>query len=224
MGPYRSSRPRNPRRVLSHLQFTLTSVARPNPVVIVWRWRYELGLLIGVPAAVTLLMRSVGIIYAVVILAALVHLIVLWPPARRLVMAQAWCVITAHRVRTGCAQAWIHSRNGKIPVVLLTRHRPYGEGVLLWCRAGTSPEDFALARRQLAAACWARDVRLIPSERFAHLVQLDVIRQADWPWPDGPAGPSDGPSGPRVPPEMPPTESGNQWLPINNSDNYPCAA
>lgn len=224
MWPDRRSRPRNTRQALTHLQFALTSVARPNPLVIVWRWRYELGLLTGLPAAVTLLVQSVGTIYAVVVLAALAHLILLWPAARRLAVAQAWCVITAHRVRTGCAQAWIHSRNGKIPVVLLTRRRPYGESVLLWCRAGTSPEDFTLARRQLAAACWARDVRVTSSERFAHLVTLDVIRHADWPWPDGPAGPSDGPSGPQVPSEMPPTDSGNQWLLINSSDCYPYAA
>ena len=183
------NRRRSSRQVLSDLQFALSSVARPNPLAILWRWRYELALLTGLPAVVIILMRAVGTIWAVVILAALAHLIVLWPAARRLLVDQAWCVITAHRVRTGCAQAWIHSRNGKIPVVLMTSRQPYGQSVWLWCRAGTSAEDFVVARDRIAAACWARAVYVTTDERFAHMVTLHVIRCPDWPLPDGPGGP-----------------------------------
>jgi len=77
------------------------------------------------------------------------------------------------------AQAWIHSRDGKMPFVLCTMRRPFGERVHLWCRAGTSAEDFVWARHLVAAACWAREVRVLRSERFVHLVALDVIRRAD---------------------------------------------
>jgi hypothetical protein len=120
---------------------------------------------------------AVGAAWAIGIIAALAHVIVLWPAARRILVAQARCVITAHRVRTGCAQAWIHSRTGKIPIVLVTRRQPFGERVTIWCRAGTSAEDFIAAQCQLAAACWARDVRAIPGERFAQMVTLEVVRR-----------------------------------------------
>ncbi len=207
MWPYRR---RSSRQVLADLQFALRPVARPNPLVIMWRWRYELGLVTGLPAAMIILGRAVGAVWAVVILAALAHLIVLWPAARRLLVAQAWCVITAHRVRTGCAQAWIHSRNGKIPVVLITSRRPYGQSVWLWCRAGTSAEDFVVARRHLAAACWARAVYVTPDARFAHLVTLHVVRHPDWPLPEDPDGPGNGLAGPQTPPE-PPAAGRRPW-------------
>jgi len=221
MWPYRR---RNSRRVLSDLQFALTSVARPNPLVIMWRWRYELGLVTGLPAAVIVLMRAVGAVWAVVILAALAHLIVLWPAARRSLVDQAWCVITAHRVRTGCAQAWIHSRNGKIPVVLITRSELYGQSVWLWCRAGTIAEDFVVARRRLAAACWARAVYVTTDQRFAHLVTLHVIRHPDWPLPDDSGGPGDGPADLSTPPEPPPAGAGGPWLAMDAFDRDSRAA
>ena len=29
------------------------------------------------------------------------------PPARKRIIARAWCVITPHRVRVGCVNAWV---------------------------------------------------------------------------------------------------------------------
>ena len=101
----------------------------------------------------------------------------LYAPTRRYLVARAWCIITPHRVRVGCAQAWIHSRRGKIPVVLLTTRQPFGERVHIWCRAGTSAIDFASALPLLTAACWARDIRVSGNERFAQLMTVDVIRR-----------------------------------------------
>ena len=101
----------------------------------------------------------------------------LYAPTRRYLVARAWCIITPHRVRVGCAQAWIHSRRGKIPVVLLTTRQPFGERVHIWCRAGTSAIDFTSALLLLTAACWARDIRVSGNERFAQLMTVDVIRR-----------------------------------------------
>jgi hypothetical protein len=170
-------RPRSTRQALAGLDLALCAVARPNPVVLAWRWRYELGLVTGLPIAMIVLASAVGIGWAVTGAAALVSLMICAPRVRWLVVARAWCIITPHRVRTGCAQAWIHSRTGKIPIVLLTTRESFGERVHLWCRAGTGAADLAWARDLLAVACWAQDVQVFRHERFAQLVTLDVIRR-----------------------------------------------
>ena len=222
MWPRSPRDPRYNRNLLSRLQVVLTPVTRPNLLVVLWRWRYELGLLAAVPTALVMLAHAIGAGWTVLVTLAIVHLIVLWAPARRLVVAEAWCVITPHRVRTGCAQAWIHSRSGKIPVVLLTRRRPYGESVLLLCRAGTTPQDFFPARPLLAAACWARDVGVTPDENRAQLVTLHVIRRDGWLWPSDPAGPGEEPTGPHTPPGPPPAGSwpDGQWLLTGDRDGH----
>lgn len=164
------------------LGLAFTAVSRPNPVVIGWRWRYEMmsaGGLTGGLAALSRTAGTAGLIGAAAVAAVLTALIGVSPRARRATATRAWCVITPHRIRTGCAQAWVHTRAGKIPVVLLTRAQPFGERVWVWCRAGTAPCDLESARRQLAAACWARDVQVARSPRFAHLAAIDVVRRAE---------------------------------------------
>jgi hypothetical protein len=175
-----SSRLRRTRQARTDLHYALGSVPRVNPVVFAWRWRYELALATGLPAAWVALAAALGTALALEVILAMAAVTVaaaLWPETRRHLTARAWCVITPHRIRSGCAQAWIHSRQGKIPVVLLTTREPFGECVRLWCRAGTSAEDFVPARHLLAAACWAKEIRVKRSPRYAQLVIIDVIRR-----------------------------------------------
>jgi hypothetical protein len=165
------------RRTRAGLELALGSVARPNPLVIVWRWRYELGLALFLAIVVLALTSAVGLWWGLATISIVSGLTAAWPAARRQIAVRAWCIITPHRVRTGCAQAWIHSRRGKIPVVVFTTAEPFGERVYLWLRAGVGAEDLMAARQLLAAACWANDVNVAPHERYAHLVALDVIRR-----------------------------------------------
>ena len=171
-----SPRPRSTRQALAGLQYAFSTVAPPNPLVFAWRWRYELGIGIGLPAALIVLGGIPVMLGTLAAMTVLVGAALLWAPARRNIIARAWCVITPHRVRVGCAQAWIHSRRGKIPIVLVTTRQPFGERVHLWCRAGTSAIDFTSARPLLVAACWARDIRVNGNDRFAQLITIDVIR------------------------------------------------
>jgi len=208
-----SPRPRSTRQALAGLQYALSAVTLPNPLVLFWRWRYELVFGIGLPAALTVLGGLPVMLGTLATLAALVGAALLWPPTRRLLIARAWCIITPHRVRVGCVQAWIHSRYGKIPIVLLTTRQPFGERVHIWCRAGTSAIDFTSARLLLTTACWARDIQVRGNERYVQLITLDVIRR----FPPGQPGDAElgyrtgQVSGPRTPldntdgPQMPPT-------------------
>jgi hypothetical protein len=99
-----------------------------------------------------------------------------WPQARDWLIAHMRCIITAHRVRTGCAQAWIQTRSGKLPVILRTTPQPHGERVYIWCRAGICLEDFEAARDVLSSACWASDIHVTASTRYSHIVMLEVVR------------------------------------------------
>jgi hypothetical protein len=173
-------RPRNTKQFLAVLQYALITVARPNPLVLAWRWRYELAIGFGVPALLFALLGIRGMLDALAAMTVLIGVAIVWSPSRHYLADRAWCVITPHRVRVGCVHGWIHSRHGKIPVVLLTTRQPFGERVHLWCRAGTCSADFASALPLLVAACWASGIRVTGHQRFAHLIMLDVIRRPQY--------------------------------------------
>lgn len=208
-----SPRPRNTREALAGLQYAFSTVAPANPFVFAWRWRYELILGIALPAALIVLGGIPVMLGTLAAMAALAGAALLWPTARRYLLARLWCVITPHRVRVGCAQAWIHSRRGKIPIVLLTTRQPFGERVHLWCRAGTSAMDFTTALPLLIAACWARDIRVNANQRFAQLITLDVIRHL----PPSQSGDTElGQRTRHVPaPRTPPEGTNGQWTQPN---------
>lgn len=184
-----SPRPASTREARAALEYAIGRVSRANPIVAIWRWRYELAAAAALAAAWIALDTAAAAALTGGLAAALV-LTACYPRGRRFLAARAWCIVTAHRVRTGCAQAWIHTRYGKLPFILWTRSRASGERVYLWCRAGTSAADFSSARKLLAAACMAKDIKVSQHARYAHLIALDVIRrepQAEWsghPWSD----------------------------------------
>jgi hypothetical protein len=164
---------------LRELQRDLQSVKRPNAIVVLWRWRWEVMLFLGLPAELTLLAIRLGWVWMLVAIAALMVTFVGWPGARYWLIAHVRCIITEHRVRAGCAQAWIQSRYGKLPSILLTTPEPFGERVYIWCWAGITLEDFEEARNILRSVCWASDVRVTSSPRYSHIVILDVVRTED---------------------------------------------
>jgi len=155
----------------------LISVAVPNPLVVAWRWRYEIALLAGLTAGLTSAIISFGAAPTIVVVIVIALAIVCWPSARRWTVGRVWCVITAHRVRVGCVEGLIYSSRGKVPVVLWTSHQAFGERVLLYCRAGTSADDFVSARTILATACWAQDIAIFVDVRHPQLVTLYVMRR-----------------------------------------------
>jgi hypothetical protein len=182
-----SPRPTSIRGAQAALEYGIGTVSRANPVIAAWRWRYELAAFATL-AAVWIALDTAAAAALTGGLAAALALTVCFARGRRFLAARTWCIVTAHRVRTGCAQTWIHSRYGKLPVILWTQSRPSGERVYLWCRAGISATDFNSASRLLAAACMAKDIRVSQHARYAHLIALDVIRRelpAEWnghPW------------------------------------------
>ena len=183
MASGRPHRPNDP-SVMASVEHALSSVARPGVLGRLWHWRYEAGLLCGLAAVVLASGYMLGAVWLIAIVAAgfgLLAAALSWPASRQRLIARAWCVITPHRVRTGCMHAWVQSRDGRLPVVLYTTSADFGERVVLWCRAGITAADLVAARDILRSACWATDVRVVANARYPHVVVLEVIRR-------GPAG------------------------------------
>jgi hypothetical protein len=191
-------------RTLSDLDRALNRRRRPLPTTVLWRWRYELaavGVLTAAGIGAVNLVGAPAAALVCVLLLLLVAAVVVLPSVRRVLAARVWCVVTPHRVRTGCAQAGVFSRSGRLPAVLLTRPTKAGERVVLWCPAGTSVDDFVTASGLLRAACWAQDVQAARHPKYGHIVTLDVRRRA-WPRSSVPRRPN-GAAMPAVPPHRP---------------------
>jgi hypothetical protein len=170
---------RNDPSVMSSIEFAVREIQRPGPIESAWNWRWEIGIVAITAGLSAVIAASLGFIWlaagAGVGLAAVCAML-RWPPARKRIIARVWVIVTPHRVRVGCVNAWVQTRRGRLPVVLSTVATDYGERVQLWCRAGITAADLFAARHVLAAACWAAEVRVIPSIRYAHIVTLEVVR------------------------------------------------
>jgi hypothetical protein len=176
----RPRRPNDP-SVMASVEAAISTVARPGPIAWLWHWRYELGLTAGLAAVGWAGGDELGAAWLIAIAATGLALLVaalVWPPARKRLIARAWCVITPHRVRTGCTHAWIQTRDGRLPTILYTTAAEFGERVTLWCHAGITAADLEAASDILRTACWASDVRVVASARYRHIVVLEVIRRA----------------------------------------------
>ena len=176
-----AGRPRGPNdpSLMSSLETALTEARRPGPAELTWNWRWEIGILglLAVPAG--LIASEFGLLALSIATGAGLGAsaaALCWPPARQWCIARAWCLITPHRVRAGCVNAWVQTRGGKLPFILATAPTAYGEQVRLWLRAGLTCADLQAAKDVLAAACWATEVRVIPSASHAHLVTLQIVR------------------------------------------------
>jgi hypothetical protein len=160
----------------STLLSDLRPVKRPNVAVLVWRWRWELMLGVGLPTAVVIIGTRLGWALPLATLGVVGGTFTASLAARRWLTAHIRCIIIAHRIRTGCAHAWLQTRYGKLPIILLTSPQSVGERAYIWCRAGISVEDFEGVRDILRSACWASDIRVVSSYRYSHIVILDIIR------------------------------------------------
>jgi hypothetical protein len=141
-----------------------------------WRWRTELATTGGFGAALGWLAHTITLYWAVAVLGSLALAAGLIPHSRRFITRHVWCVITRHRLQHLCWEARLHTRAGRLPLILRIKPTKVGECALIWCRAGICAEDFEAHRGEIRAACYARDAQVTRHRRWSQLVTIDIVR------------------------------------------------
>ena len=148
-----------------------------TPAGIAWRWRTELALAAITAAALRWLDIMITLTWAGIVLAALIGLLLGVPHSRRFITRRFWCVLARHRLHRLCYEARLHTRSGRLPLILWIRPTQVGERAWVLCRAGICAEDFDAHTGELRAACYARDARVTRNRKWSHLIQVDIIRR-----------------------------------------------
>ncbi len=148
-----------------------------TPAGLAWRWRSELLYLASHAAAFLWLAVQITVPWAAVVFSDAIAALLIIPVTRRFVIRRFWCILGRHWLQRLCYEARLHTRSGRLPLVLWTRPTKVGERFWVWCRAGISAEDFADHTGELRAACYARDARVTRNRRWSHLVTIDIIRR-----------------------------------------------
>jgi hypothetical protein len=145
-----------------------------------WHWTVELALAAGLVLGGTALVSALGVWSTVALVAVVSGGTAVLGPVRRRVLGLVWCAVTRHRLRV-CFAAFIRARNrldpGLGPLILTARPTPAGERVWVWLRTGLDVAELESRTGKMAVACWASDVQVSPSRRFAALVRIDVTRR-----------------------------------------------
>ncbi len=167
---------RNQRNNPYQLEELLASFHR-TPAGIAWRWRTELTVITALAAAFWRLDTWVTLTWAALVAAGFLVVVLAVPHSRRFITRRAWCVLARHRLQRLCYEARLHTRSGRLPLILWTRPTKVGERTWVLCRAGICAEDFEAHIGELRAACYARDARVTRNRRWSHLLTIDIIRR-----------------------------------------------
>jgi len=143
---------------------------------IAWRWRTELALLAATVAGYFRLAAAMTALWAGTTLAALITAALVVPHSRRFLKRRGWCLVTRHRLQRVCYETRMHTRAGRLPLILWIRPTKVGERAFVACRAGVCIEDFESYTAEIASACYAREARVIRNRKWSQLVTVDVVR------------------------------------------------
>jgi len=143
----------------------------------IWRFRTEAVSLLTTIGGGWFLARAITLAGVLLITIPLLTATLTAPAPRRFVARRAWCVLSRHRIQRVCYETRMHTRSGRLPLVMRITPTEVGERALIWCRAGICVEDFEAHAAEIAAACLARQARIEGNRRWAQLVQLDIVRR-----------------------------------------------
>ena len=166
---------RNPRNN-PYILDDLAAGYRHSAAGTLWRWRSEAAVTAATGSLTGWLASALTPTAALIITAALATTLIAVPRTRRFLTRRAWCLITRHRLQRVCWETRMHTRSGRIPLVIRIRPTDVGERAWLLCRAGICAEDFEAHAGEIRAACGAREARITRNPRWSQLVTIDIIR------------------------------------------------
>jgi hypothetical protein len=145
---------------------------------VIWWWSAEIAAAIGLVfgwielAEHTTLGWRLGAVALIAVPAAAIA------PARRRLIAVAWCFVTRHRIRTCFSEFIITNRTGSLPLILWAWPTPVGERIWIWLRPGLALDDIQQRLDLIAVACWASSVTAeAGSESNSAHIRLDIKRR-----------------------------------------------
>ncbi|WP_371781410.1 hypothetical protein [Streptosporangium subroseum] len=152
---------------------------RTSPLVRLWRWRTEIALLAAVVTAVSAVVLSLGKgdWWPFLVLAGTVGAPAASSFGRNWVIAHMWCLVSRHRIQKTCVETGMHTRSGRLPLILWITPTAVGEKALVLARVGICAEDFEAFSGELSSACYARRTEVARHRRWAHLITVEIIRR-----------------------------------------------
>ena len=144
---------------------------------VLWRFRTETLTLLVIGGGGWYLARAITLAGVLSVTIPLLTAGLIAPAPRRFAARRAWCVLSRHRLQKVFFETRMHTRSGRLPLVLRIRPTEVGERALIWCRAGICFEDFEAHTGEIAAACYSRDARVERSPRWAQLVTVNIVRR-----------------------------------------------
>ena len=139
--------------------------------------RTEAATLAASAFAFVALDTAITALWAAVVLAVNGGVLLALPWTRRFLIRRAWCVISRHRMQRVFFETRMHTRSGRLSLILRIHPTEVGERALVWCRAGICFEDFEAHTGEIAAACYAREARIERSKRWAQIVVVNIVRR-----------------------------------------------
>jgi hypothetical protein len=142
-----------------------------------WRWRTEMSLISGSTGGFCETWHLIGIDLAGVAFGGGLALVLALPWTRRFLAARFWCLLTRHRLQRAFWEMRLHTRAGRLPLVLWTHGTKVGVRAYILATAGTSRTHYENAAEVFAAACGAREARVTASPRWSQLITIDIMRR-----------------------------------------------
>jgi hypothetical protein len=174
---------RNPRNQIYPANEDLPAARGGGPLVRLWRARAEL-LLVAALALVTLVALGAtreGRWVPFVLLTSAISVPAATRAGRNWIVAHFWCVVSRHRLHRVCLETTMHTRAGRIPLVLWITPTATGEKALILTRAGICAEEFEAYSEEIAAACWARSANVYRHRTRAQLLIVEIVRRDEVP-------------------------------------------
>ncbi|TXK35328.1 hypothetical protein [Nonomuraea sp. C10] len=170
---------RNPRNQIYPGYEDLPAPRGSGPLTRLWRFRTELLLLAGLALLVPAVLGATqeGRWLPFVLLSSAVSVPAATRFGRNWAVVHFWCVVSRHRLQRVCLETTLHTRAGRIPLVLWITPTATGEKALILTRAGISAEEFEAYAEEIAAACWARTAAVYKHRTRANLVIVEVVRR-----------------------------------------------